>query len=61
MNWEIKNDIHELPLLKQLANWNLLYRTKSLLSLVLCDDLEEWDGMSWEGGARRWGYMYTEG
>ena len=24
-------------------------------SLVLCDDLEEWDG-GWEGGSRR-GYM----
>ena len=28
------------------------------LSLVLCDDLEEWDG-EWEGGSRGMEYMYT--
>ena len=35
----------------------LLYSRE--LTLVFCDDLEDWDGSVWEGNSRRRGYMYT--
>ena len=36
--------------------WEVAVQHKEL-SLVLCDDLEGWDG-GWAGGSRGRGYMY---
>ena len=38
---EIRTDIYKLPCVKQTASGKLVYRG---FSLVLCDDLEGWDG-----------------
>jgi len=47
MIWEIGIDIHSLPGIKQIASGNLLY--SSGLSSGLCDDLQRWDCVGWEG------------
>ena len=40
MNWESSINIYTLPCIKQIAS---AVKHKKI-SLVLCDDLEEWDG-----------------
>ena len=57
MNWGIRIDIHTLPCLKQRASGKLLSHKEH--SLVLCDDLEGWEGAggreAQQGG---WKYIY---
>ena len=43
-NWESSIGTYTLPYVKQLASGNLLYDTGSP-NLVLCDNLEGWDGV----------------
>ena len=61
MSWEIRFDINILPCVKQTATGNLLYSTGSSF-LVLCDDLDGWDGVGvWQGGLRGRVCVYVYG
>ena len=60
-NWEMSIDKYTLPCVKYIASGKPPYRCREL-SLVLCDDLEGWDGVkNWRGDLRRRGHMYTYG
>ena len=48
-NGESRIDIHTLLCIKEIANKKLLYNNREP-SLVLCDDLEGWDGGGQRGG-----------
>ena len=48
MNWEFGTDVCALSDIKQIVSGN--YCLAQGPSLVLCGDLEGWDGGRWEGG-----------
>ena len=54
INWEIGTEVCALPCVKQIASGKLLSSTR----MVLCDDLEGWDGRGW-GEAQEGGYKYA--
>ena len=58
-NWESRIESYVLPYLKQIAGGNLLCDARSS-NLVLCDNLEEWDGVE-AGRDVQEGNMYTYG
>ena len=54
----LESDIYTLPGVKQIASGKLLY-TRGL-DLVLCDDLEGWDGGRREARGKRWVYVHIQ-
>ena len=57
-NWEGSIEAYTLPAVKQTDSGSLLYDAESSNS-VLCDNLEECDGV--QGGLRKRGHMHTYG
>ena len=61
MNSKSNTETYTSPHVKQIASGDLLYDTGSS-NLVLCDNLEEWDGGGKrEGGSGGRGHVYTYG
>ena len=54
MNWECCFETYILPYVEQIDNGKLLYNTGSS---VLCDYLEEWDGVGVGEGFKREGMV----
>ena len=65
MYGESSMETYALPYVKYIARGHLLYEGHRELNLVLCDDLEGWDGVGWgwgwEGGSRGRRHVYTYG
>ena len=59
-NWKSNTETY-ITTCKTDSQWDLPYNTGSS-NLVLCDNLEEWDGGGkWEGGSGGRGHVYTYG